>query len=580
MSKASSITDQAISTIEEESLDTDSYVHALSAFIDTSATPLTIGIQGEWGSGKTSMMNLIRVDMEKADHATAWVNTWEFSMFREPPEIAPAILKGLLESLRQKCEEEGNWPASLSKNVEKVSKFLKQAGMFALNAGVKQVTGSGGFTDNLQTDGSTHQRAEIAEIKREISEIVEHLTKDKKNPYKRVIFFVDDLDRIDPAIAVNVLEAMKNMFDIPLGIFVLAIDYEVVVKGLEQKFGKKTPENEREFRSFFDKIIQVPFSMPISNYNIEKLLTSRLSAIGMEIPKGYEESYSSIVSNTVGGNPRSIKRYINTFSLLRNMANLAPSEDQRGDPDEKEFLLFAIVGLQISFPRIYQLIIKDSDYISWENSFLDDLSLENKVQERMKSDDMYDEIWEQIIWSFAQTDSYLRARANNILTALNIIRKKVGDENLGTLMEETLQITNITSVDDDQESQQRKRQHIRLADWDEFYKVKLSHGYKQDNLELTKTIMDLVTGQCDSKGHAYKIKYTPGEFGIYLDLGWERGAKIFGCIPNKKRGIRVWFPDVELVMKISTAEDAGTEFREALDTCISKVLARAAEKAA
>lgn len=43
--------------------------------------------------------------------------------------------------------------------------------------------------------------------------------------------------------------------------FVLAIDYDVVIKGLKPKFGELTDANEREFRSFFDKIIQLPFSM-------------------------------------------------------------------------------------------------------------------------------------------------------------------------------------------------------------------------------------------------------------------------------------------------------------------------------
>jgi hypothetical protein len=41
-------------------------------------------------------------------------------------------------------------------------------------------------------------------------------------------------------------------------VFVLAIDYDVVIKGLEPKFGKFSEKNEREFRSFFDKIIQFP----------------------------------------------------------------------------------------------------------------------------------------------------------------------------------------------------------------------------------------------------------------------------------------------------------------------------------
>lgn len=64
---------------------------------------------------------------------------------------------------------------------------------------------------------------------------------------------MDDLDRINPSDAVEVLEALKNMFDMNHCIFILAIDYEVVVKGLEGKFGKKTEENEREFRSFLIK---------------------------------------------------------------------------------------------------------------------------------------------------------------------------------------------------------------------------------------------------------------------------------------------------------------------------------------
>ena len=41
------------------------------------------------------------------------------------------------------------------------------------------------------------------------------------------------------------------------------------MKGLVPKFGPLTEKNEREFRSFFDKIIQLPFSMPIANYDVK-----------------------------------------------------------------------------------------------------------------------------------------------------------------------------------------------------------------------------------------------------------------------------------------------------------------------
>ena len=65
---------------------------------------------------------------------------------------------------------------------------------------------------------------------------------------------MDDLDRIEPRDAVQVLELLKNIFNIPNCVFVLAIDYQVVVKGLKEKFGERTEENEWEFRAFFNPI--------------------------------------------------------------------------------------------------------------------------------------------------------------------------------------------------------------------------------------------------------------------------------------------------------------------------------------
>ena len=102
-------------------------------------------------------------------------------------------------------------------------------------------------------------------------------TERKKNG---IIFFIDDLDRLDPVIAVNFLELLKNIFDLPKCIFVLAIDYDVVVRGLKPRFGERTEKNDREFRSFFDKIIQMPFTIPMSDYNLRNYLDESLRSIG------------------------------------------------------------------------------------------------------------------------------------------------------------------------------------------------------------------------------------------------------------------------------------------------------------
>ena len=97
------------------------------------------------------------------------------------------------------------------------------------------------------------------------------------------------------------MELLKNIFSVPNCVFILAIDYQVVVKGLEHKFGKQTAENEWEFRAFFDKIIQLPFMMPMGQYNISNYIKNLLIKIKF-IEEGdfKEEHIKTVIMNTIG----------------------------------------------------------------------------------------------------------------------------------------------------------------------------------------------------------------------------------------------------------------------------------------
>ena len=90
-----------------------------------------------------------------------------------------------------------------------------------------------------------------------ISGLIQELINDEKNPVKKVVF-VDDLDRILPSDAVEVLESLKNIFDIPNCVFILAIDYDVVVKGLESKFGPKPKKTNVNSDHFSIKLFKFP----------------------------------------------------------------------------------------------------------------------------------------------------------------------------------------------------------------------------------------------------------------------------------------------------------------------------------
>jgi len=298
----SSVTDKPIKFKSEDLLKVEKYSLALSNFIKRSDTPITVGLQGEWGTGKTSLMSLLLEDFNADNIACSWVNTWEYSMFREAHETTPGVLKAMLEKLRQACQERGVWTLK----DESQAKF-KSAAKFLGSIANQIVANQTGIDIQGVKAGSDAQStkitAEIAEIKALISDLIADLINDSKNPIQKVVFFVDDLDRIPPGDAVEVLEALKNIFDIPNCVFILAIDYDVVVKGLESKFGPKTEENEREFRSFFDKIIQVPFSMPVGTYDIENFLVEKLKNLGIEISEEDRKLYTNAVRHTIGFNP-------------------------------------------------------------------------------------------------------------------------------------------------------------------------------------------------------------------------------------------------------------------------------------
>ena len=97
------IKDQDISRVEKlDTLKTFAYAKALAEHVKVCGTPLTVGVQGEWGSGKTSLLNMMKEQIEETEHTrghskqgsalgkkifkTIWINTWEHSLLKTPDE--------------------------------------------------------------------------------------------------------------------------------------------------------------------------------------------------------------------------------------------------------------------------------------------------------------------------------------------------------------------------------------------------------------------------------------------------------------------------------------------------------------
>jgi len=488
------------------------------------------------------MMYMLREILDKQDVATSWVNTWEYSMFRGAHETTPAVLKGMLDKLKESCVEKGAWSVGdeASQKVQKIGRFI---GNLA-NQVVRNQVGID-VKDAAQVNANSEQLAtEISFVKAQIKEVIDDLLKDSENKYNRVVFFVDDLDRIPPTDAVEVLEALKNMFDVPNCIYVLAIDYDVVVKGLEGKFGKKTEENEREFRSFFDKIIQVPFSMPTGTYDITQLLISKLANMGIEIPEDQKDYFTDVVKYTVGFNPRSLKRFMNSFSLLRSLRQI--SEDGVKESKYDDLVLFGLLGLQISYGKVFRLITTESRFWDWDSAFANKMKVSlDDVKEQIEDFDpdyknKTDEDWEQIIYGFCnkplnngRPDPYLSARWENIVDLLNMLAvalmgkdfSQANDNNRSTFEESWnngLSFASITNVDDDPSakmSSEKKRVHVRFESVDE--KIRVIEGAAENpaNLTFWKLLVNKILEE--GQGWSYNL------MGSYITTKNSNGSLFF-----------------------------------------------------
>ena len=448
-----SITDSPISKLEEDYLRIEKYAISLSKFIQQSDTPITVGLQGEWGTGKTSLMSLLleqfNDEANRNEIASSWVNTWEYSMFKGAKETTPSVLKGMLDKLKDSCKERGVWTLK-----DDAKSTFNKAGKFLSGIANQVVANQTGINVKDAVDSNSESYvAEIAEVKKMISGLIQELINDEKNPVKKVVFFVDDLDRILPSDAVEVLESLKNIFDIPNCVFILAIDYDVVVKGLESKFGPKTKENEREFRSFFDKIIQVPFTMPVGAYDISSFQKNKLAELNVEINDEEVSQITKIVGYTVGNNPRSLKRYLNTFSLIKI---IVLDDDEIDDANDiNKIILFATLGIQISYPEIFRLLTQNPNYLDWNKEFGNkiNIDLDEIIQDIQKVGEskLTDEAWEQLIWGVCQKDPFLKVKAYNILELFNFLREVYENdkESLHEQLSSVLEFAAITNVDDD-----------------------------------------------------------------------------------------------------------------------------------
>lgn len=318
----------------QDSFNISKYINGLVNFIKSCNTPMTIAVQGDWGTGKTSIMTMIKNELKNSKNLNlVWFNTWQFSQFNLGDKLPLTMLNKLVNEVSSNKESEN------FKYIKKAMVGVADAILGHISGGVLEVSS---FLDNEEN---------LFEAIERLKESFQKLVNEKAGDEGRVIIFIDDLDRIEPERAVELLEVLKIFLDCEKCIFVLAIDYSVVTRGVKVKYGNDFSEGKG--KSFFDKIIQVPFKMPVGSYDISLYVKKCFEDIGMEVEEETLPQYINLIKYSIGNNPRSMKRLFNSFLLLSNISDSEILEDSLNRQ-----ILFALLCMQSSYELMYNYIIE------------------------------------------------------------------------------------------------------------------------------------------------------------------------------------------------------------------------------
>lgn len=308
----------------------DRYASALSDAIRGGQPPqFTVGIYGPWGSGKSSLLNAIMQNLRSDSNILpVFFDAWRF-------ERSQHIIVPLLHRIDRAIQA-------------KASPDVKRKVKDALISVIRSLTFSLGplnIDPARALDPSANER-DLAVVNdvftrpyedmRAISEALDG---------RRIVVLIDDLDRCSSEKVVSVLEAINLVMDVPGFIFVLALDYDVLVRAVTERYPHASGH------VFIEKMVQVPIRVPRLDVQQDQFVSQLLpgwDTHAAQLPDGLLAAVYDIAAGALDFNPRQIKRLVNSMLVLLRVAGT----DAQIRVDAR--LLAGIVGLQLRWPNEYR----------------------------------------------------------------------------------------------------------------------------------------------------------------------------------------------------------------------------------
>lgn len=365
----------------------------VSLILKTPKAPMTIGVHGDWGAGKSSVLKMIEGSFAGKDRVLClWFNGWAFEGFEDAKIV---VIEAIVEELKRARPTITKVTDAAKKVLKRVDwlKLVQKAGGYAFTVatGIPTFSQMSDFCDLVTSFVSKAKagatEADFEEAADKAGEFIKEGPSDSGNLSEHIhafrrefkelldaadidqlVVIVDDLDRCLPKTAISTLEAIRLFLFVEHTAFVIGADEAMIEYAVREHFPDLPPSSGpvSYARNYLEKLIQVPFRIPAlgaaetrvyvtlliaesvlgpTDERFVRLLRAaredmkqpwksrgldRLAvetAMQGEVPQEIKFALmmsahvSGILNEGTRGNPRQIKRFLNSMMLRQAIAD-------------------------------------------------------------------------------------------------------------------------------------------------------------------------------------------------------------------------------------------------------------------
>lgn len=334
--------DKPIENIEDDKLNRKSFsqqlAHAILSY--TSQDNFTIGLCGRWGTGKTSIINMVieEITQKTSDSLNKPIivkfNPWNYS---DKAQLIRQFFNTIMSEIG--INRSGKKLKRVGSALEKYSEIFEYSQYIPVVGKYLKP-----FKGILKGFGS--KASEVAKQKDSLEAVKIEVVNALKSQNQKIIVIIDDIDRLNNEQIRLIFQLVNCVAGFPNMIYLLSFDKSVVIRALED-------EQKCNGEEYLEKIIQVPFDVPeAKKSDVHELLFDQLNNLWFgEIPSSnFEKEYwSKVYSNCLSpllNTVRDVNRVINVYKFKYGLLH---SETNCID-------LLAITTLQVCAPNIFEWI--------------------------------------------------------------------------------------------------------------------------------------------------------------------------------------------------------------------------------